>query len=87
MSGYDPVERMEVTAMADRKSAETDTKQYAKRTTGKASRGFTAEERAAMRDRAQELKTEARANKDRAAGEGTAADEAKIAALVKKAVS
>jgi hypothetical protein len=51
MSGYDPVERMEVPAMADRKSAETDTKQSANRTTGKASRGFTAEERAAMRER------------------------------------
>lgn len=31
--------------------------------------GFTAEERAAMKERAQELKAEARANKDRAAGE------------------
>ena len=34
------------------------------------SRGFTAEERAAMKERAQELKAEARMNKDRAAGEG-----------------
>ena len=33
------------------------------------SKGFTAEERAAMKERAQELKAEARANKDRAAGE------------------
>jgi uncharacterized protein YdhG (YjbR/CyaY superfamily) len=33
------------------------------------SEGFTAEERAAMRERAKELKAEARANKDRAAGE------------------
>ena len=31
--------------------------------------GFTAEERAAMKERAKELKAEARANKDRAAGE------------------
>ena len=35
----------------------------------KASKGFTDEERAAMKERAKELKAEARANKDRAAGE------------------
>jgi len=35
----------------------------------KKSKGFTAEERAAMKERAQELKAEARAQKDRAAGE------------------
>ena len=34
------------------------------------SKGFTAEERAAMKERAKELKAEERANKDRAAGEG-----------------
>jgi uncharacterized protein YdhG (YjbR/CyaY superfamily) len=33
------------------------------------SKGFTADERAAMKERAQELKAEARANKSRAAGE------------------
>jgi uncharacterized protein YdhG (YjbR/CyaY superfamily) len=33
------------------------------------SKGFTAEERAAMKERAKELKAEARANKDKAAGE------------------
>jgi uncharacterized protein YdhG (YjbR/CyaY superfamily) len=45
--------------------------QSAKRTTaiGKTSEGFTAEERAAMKERAKELKAEARANKDKAAGE------------------
>jgi uncharacterized protein YdhG (YjbR/CyaY superfamily) len=37
--------------------------------TGEQSEGFTAEERAAMKERAKELKAEARANKDRAAGE------------------
>ena len=37
--------------------------------TGKKSRGFTDEERAAMKNRAQELKAEARANKDKAEGE------------------
>ena len=36
---------------------------------GKKSKGFTDEERAAMKARAQELKAEARANKDRAEGE------------------
>ena len=36
---------------------------------GSKSKGFTAEERAAMKERAQELKAEARAEKDRAAGE------------------
>jgi uncharacterized protein YdhG (YjbR/CyaY superfamily) len=38
----------------------------------KTSKGFTDEERAAMRNRAQELKAEARANKDRAEGESAA---------------
>ena len=37
--------------------------------TGKTSRGFTDEEKAAMRERARELKAEARANKDKAEGE------------------
>jgi uncharacterized protein YdhG (YjbR/CyaY superfamily) len=46
--------------MAERKPARTGTQQSAKQTTGKASKGFTDEERAAMRDRAQELKTAAR---------------------------
>jgi uncharacterized protein YdhG (YjbR/CyaY superfamily) len=35
----------------------------------KSAKGFTAEERAAMRERAKELKAEERASKDRAAGE------------------
>jgi uncharacterized protein YdhG (YjbR/CyaY superfamily) len=43
--------------MAERKSAT------------KGTQGFTAEERAAMKERARELKAEARASKDRAAGE------------------
>ena len=38
-------------------------------TSGRKSKGFTAEERAAMKERAQELKAEERANKDKAAGE------------------
>jgi uncharacterized protein YdhG (YjbR/CyaY superfamily) len=36
---------------------------------GETAKGFTDEEKAAMQERAKELKTEARANKDRAAGE------------------
>jgi uncharacterized protein YdhG (YjbR/CyaY superfamily) len=42
--------------MAERKPAKKATQQSAKRTTGKASKGFTDEERAAMKERAQELK-------------------------------
>ena len=45
--------------MAERKPAKKATLQSAKRTTGKASKGFTAEERAAMRERAKELKAAA----------------------------
>jgi uncharacterized protein YdhG (YjbR/CyaY superfamily) len=41
----------------------------AKSRTGKAFEGFSAEERAAMKERARELKAEARADRDRAAGE------------------
>jgi uncharacterized protein YdhG (YjbR/CyaY superfamily) len=57
--------------MAERKPAKKDTKKPAKSTTAtsKASKGFTAEERAAMKERARELKAEARESKDRAAGE------------------
>jgi uncharacterized protein YdhG (YjbR/CyaY superfamily) len=49
----------------------TDTQKSAKRTTatGKPSAGFSDEERALMKERAKELRAEARAGKDRAAGE------------------
>jgi uncharacterized protein YdhG (YjbR/CyaY superfamily) len=52
-------------------SAKKATQKSAKSTTAtsKTSKGFTAEERAAMKERVRELKAEARANKDRAAGE------------------
>jgi uncharacterized protein YdhG (YjbR/CyaY superfamily) len=52
-------------------SLKKDTQKSAKSTTAinKKSKGFTDEERAAMKERAQELKVEARANKDKAAGE------------------
>ena len=46
-------------------SPKTDTKKSAKTTDA----GFTADEKAAMKARAQELKAEARAGKDRAEGE------------------
>ena len=46
--------------MAEREPAKKAARQSAKRTTGKASKGFTDEERAAMRERAQELKAAAR---------------------------
>jgi uncharacterized protein YdhG (YjbR/CyaY superfamily) len=52
-------------------SATKATQKTAKSTTrkGKTFDGFTAEERAAMKERAKELKAEARANRDKAAGE------------------
>ena len=45
--------------MAEKKPAKKATQQSAKRTTGKASKGFTDEERAAMKERVQELKAAA----------------------------
>ena len=57
--------------MAERKPEEKATQKSAKSTTavGKTSKGFTNEERAAMKERAQELKAEARANKNKADGD------------------
>jgi uncharacterized protein YdhG (YjbR/CyaY superfamily) len=55
--------------MAERKPAQKTTQRSAKRTTASPSDGFTAEERAAMKARARELKAEERASKNRAAGE------------------
>ncbi len=57
--------------MAERKPAKKATQKSAKSTTAinKNSKGFTDEERAAMKARAQELKAEARANKNKADGE------------------
>ena len=57
-------------------SPKTDTK----KSTKKIGEGFTAEEKAAVKARAQELKAEARANKDRAEGESAVL--AAIAAMV-----
>jgi uncharacterized protein YdhG (YjbR/CyaY superfamily) len=53
--------------MPERKATKKATPNKA--ASGKASAGFTAEEKAAMRERARELKAEARAGRDRAAGE------------------
>jgi uncharacterized protein YdhG (YjbR/CyaY superfamily) len=57
--------------MAEKKTAKKGTQRSAKTTTasGRTSKGFTAEERAAMKERAQEVKAEARASKNKAAGE------------------
>ena len=55
--------------MAERKPATKGTKTSATSTTGKASEGFTGEERAAMKERAQELKAEARRDKNKTDGE------------------
>jgi uncharacterized protein YdhG (YjbR/CyaY superfamily) len=57
--------------VAERKAARKGTQKSAKSTTatGKKSKGFTAEERAAMKERARELKAEARRNKGREEGE------------------
>jgi uncharacterized protein YdhG (YjbR/CyaY superfamily) len=57
--------------MAERKPTKKGTQKSVKSAsaTGKKSKGFTDEERAAMKARAQELKAEARANKDKAEGE------------------
>jgi uncharacterized protein YdhG (YjbR/CyaY superfamily) len=67
--------------MAERKPAKKGTERSAKRTTGKGSKGFTDEERAAMRERAKELKAEARWAKNKAAGENDVL--AKIAEMPK----
>jgi len=53
--------------MPEKKPAQKSTQR--KRTTASTSGGFTAEERAAMKARAQELKAEERASKNRAVGE------------------
>ena len=55
-SGWDSFGARRCLAMAERKPAKKGTQQSATRTTGKASKGFTNEERAAMKERAQELK-------------------------------
>ena len=69
--------------MAERKPARKGTRQSAKSTTGKASKGFTDEERAAMRERAQELKAEARRGPRAGKADGESEVLAKIAEMPK----
>src|SRR5438105_10286238 len=67
--------------MAERKPAKKATQQSAKRTTGKASKGFTDEERAAMRERGQELKAAARRGPRAGKADGDSDVLAKIAEM------
>src|SRR5437763_15744561 len=69
--------------MAERKPAMKGTRQTAKSTTGKASKGFTDEERAAMRERAQELKAAARRGPRGGKADGESDVLAKIAEMPK----
>jgi uncharacterized protein YdhG (YjbR/CyaY superfamily) len=55
--------------MAERKSATKGTKASATKATGGTAKGFTAEERAAMRERNKELRAEGRASRTRQSGE------------------
>ena len=67
--------------MAARKAAKTRTQHPARRTTGKPSEGFTDEERAAMRERAQELKAAARRGARTGKADGESDVLAKIAEM------
>ena len=66
-----PSDLPEEGTLAESKPAKTSTQTPAESTTaaGKKSNGFTAEERAAMKERARELKAEARASRNKADGE------------------
>jgi uncharacterized protein YdhG (YjbR/CyaY superfamily) len=67
--------------MAERKPAKKRTQQSAKSATGKASKGFTDEERAAMRDRVQELKAATRGGPRAGKADGESDVLAKIAEM------
>jgi uncharacterized protein YdhG (YjbR/CyaY superfamily) len=67
--------------MAERKPAEKGTRQPAKSTAGKASKAFTDEERAAMRERAREVKTAARRGSSAHEADGESDVLAKIAEM------
>ena len=67
--------------MAERKPARKGTRPFSKRTTAKASKGFTDEERAAMRERAQELKAAARRGPRAGRADGESDVLAKIAEM------
>ncbi len=67
--------------MAERKPAKKGTQKSTKGATGKASKGFTEEERDAMRERAQELKSDARRGPGASKADGEDAVLEKIAAM------
>ena len=67
--------------MAERQPAKRRTQQSARSTTGKASKGFTDEERAAMRERAEELKAAARRGPRTGKADGESDVLAKIAEM------
>jgi uncharacterized protein YdhG (YjbR/CyaY superfamily) len=69
--------------MAERKPAMKDKKKSAKRTTGNATKGFSDDERAAMKERAQELKAAARRGPRTANADGESDVLAKIAEMPK----
>jgi uncharacterized protein YdhG (YjbR/CyaY superfamily) len=68
--------------MAERTSAKRGTKKSAKSATGKPSKGFTDEERAAMKERVQELKAAARRGPRADKADGESAVRAKIAEML-----
>jgi uncharacterized protein YdhG (YjbR/CyaY superfamily) len=70
--------------MAERQASKKGTHQSAKSATGKASKGFTDEERAAMRERAQELKPAARRGPRAGKTDGESDVLAKIAEMPKR---
>src|ERR687895_2275493 len=82
-SGWDTFGARRCFAMAERKPAKKGTKTSAKSTTatGKRSKGFTADERAAMKERAQELKAESRRGSRAGKADGESAVLAKIAEM------
>jgi len=69
--------------MAERKPGTKATQKSAKSTTGRASKGFTDEERAAMKERAQELKAAARRGPRAGKADGESDVLAKIAEMPK----
>jgi uncharacterized protein YdhG (YjbR/CyaY superfamily) len=69
--------------MAEGKSTKKATQRSARRTTGKASQGFTGEERAAMRERAKEVKAAGRRGSRAGKADGESDVLAKIAEMPK----
>src|SRR5215217_6775073 len=70
--------------MAERKAAKTGAQQSAESATGKASKGFTDEERAAMRERAREVKAAGRRGPRAGKADGESDVLAKIAEMPKR---